>query len=131
MRMGVWATRNNIDMQGAYRAGYDPEHPMRESMLEDFRNTVLRLWPLEDLTDLGVSPTSYIDDDHAFAFLPFGASNVPQQAARRRLLNGIILPMLREEDQWQVDLPGWRFLNPDTPDPWGPWGPSGPSGPQE
>ena len=120
MRMGVWATRNNIDMQVAYRAGYDPEHPMRESMLEDFRNTVLRLWPLEDLTDLGVSPTSYIDDDHAFAFLPFGASNGPEKAARRRLLNGIILPMLREEGQWQVDLPGWRFLNPDTPDPSGP-----------
>jgi hypothetical protein len=62
-----------------------------------------------------VSPSNYIDDDHAFAFLPFGASNVPQRAARRRLMNGIILPMLREEGQWQVDLPGWRFL--ESPDP--------------
>jgi hypothetical protein len=68
MRMGVWATRNNTDMQLAYRAAYDPDHPMRESMLEDFRTTVLRLWPLEDLTDLGVAPTSYVDDEHAFAF---------------------------------------------------------------
>jgi hypothetical protein len=30
-------------------------------------------------------------------------------------MNGIILPMLREEGQWQVDLPGWRFL--ESPDP--------------
>ena len=112
MRMGVWSTRNSIEMQVAYRAGYDLEHPMRASMLEDFRSTVLRLWPLEDLTDLGVSPTSYIDDDHAFAFLPFGASNVLEQTPRRRLMNGIILPMLLEEDEWRVDLPGWRFLDP-------------------
>ena len=27
MRMGVWATRLNIDMQVAYRAAYDPDHP--------------------------------------------------------------------------------------------------------
>ena len=113
MRMGVWATRNNIDMQTAYRAGYDPEHPMRGSMFEDFRTTVLALWPLEDLTDLGVSPTSYIDDDHAFAFLPFGRSTVPEETPQRRLMNGLILPMLLEDGEWRVDLPGWRFLNPD------------------
>ena len=111
MRMGVWATRNNIDMQIAYRAAYDPDHPSRKEMLEDFRTTVLRLWPLEDLTDLGVSPTSYLDDDHAFAFLPFGASTVPEQTARRRLMNGIILPMLQEDGEWRIDLPGWRFLD--------------------
>ena len=67
-------------------------------MLEDFRNTVLRLWPLEDLTDLGVSPTSYLDDDHAFAFLPFGMSSVLPQTQRRRMLNGLILPMLLEDE---------------------------------
>ena len=113
MRMGVWATRNNIDMQVAYRAGYDNTHPMRTSMLEDFRNTVLRLWPLEDLTDLGVSPTSYVDDEHAFAFLPFGVSHVARKTGQRRLMNGLILPMLLEDGQWQVDLPGWRLLDPD------------------
>ena len=114
MRMGVWATRNKIDMQVAYRAGYDPNHPMRQSMLEDFRNTVLRLWPLEDLTDLGVSPTSYLDDHHAFAFLPFGASKVSQRTQQRRLMNGLILPMLLEDGEWRVDLPGWRYYNPDN-----------------
>ncbi|HIM37312.1 MAG TPA: hypothetical protein EYM38_04715 [Dehalococcoidia bacterium] len=110
MRMGVWSTRNNIDMQIAYRAAYEPDHPQRSAMLDDFRDTVLRLWPLEDLTDLGVSPTSYLDDDHAFAFLPFGASTVPQQTDRRRLMNGLILPMLHEDGEWRIDLPGWRFL---------------------
>ena len=44
MRMGVWATRNNIDMQNAYRAGYDLDHNLRPSMMKDFRDTVLRLW---------------------------------------------------------------------------------------
>ena len=63
MRMGVWATRYRVDMQVAYRAGYNLEHPMRAAMLEDFRTTVLRLWPLEDLTDLGISPTSYVDNE--------------------------------------------------------------------
>lgn len=115
MRLGVWATRNKIDMQLAYRAAYDLDHPLRKSMLEDFRATVLRLWPLEDLTDLGVSPTSYVDDEHAFAFLPFGVSNVASRTPRRRLLNGLILPMLLEGDEWRVDLPGWRFLNVDEP----------------
>jgi hypothetical protein len=43
MRLGVWATRNEIDMQIAYRAAYDSTHPQRQSMLEDFRNTVLHL----------------------------------------------------------------------------------------
>ena len=61
MRTGVWATRNDIDMQEAYRrqprAAHDKGHARRTSMLEDFRTTVLRLWPLEDLTDLGVAPT--------------------------------------------------------------------------
>ena len=110
MRLGVWATRNEIDMQIAYRAAYDSAHPQRQSMLEDFRNTVLRLWPLEDLTDLGVSPTNYVDDEHAFAFLPFGVTTNVDRLAHRRLMPGIILPMLLEDGEWQVDLPGWRFL---------------------
>ena len=110
MRLGVWATRNEIDMQIAYRAAYDSAHPQRQSMLEDFRNTVLRLWPLEDLTDLGISPTNYIDDEHAFAFLPFGVTTNVDRLAHRRLMPGIILPMLLEDGEWQIDLPGWRFL---------------------
>ena len=110
MRLGVWATRNEIDMQIAYRAAYDSTHPQRQSMLEDFRNTVLRLWPLEDLTDLGISPTNYIDDEHAFAFLPFGVTTNVDRLAHRRVMPGIILPMLLEDGEWQVDLPGWRFL---------------------
>ena len=110
MRLGVWATRNEIDMQIAYRAAYDSAHPQRPSMLEGFRNTVLRLWPFEDLTDLGISPTNYIDDKHAFAFLPFGVTTNADRLAHRRLMPGIILPMLLEDGEWQVDLPGWRFL---------------------
>ena len=111
IRMGVWATRNNIDMQEAYRAAYSTEHPQRASMLEDFRTTVLRLWPLEDLTDLGVAPTSYLDDQHAFAFLPFGITEDGGRLERRRLLSGLIIPMLLEEEEWRVDLPGWRFYH--------------------
>lgn len=114
MRMGVWATRNNIDMQIAYRAGYDSGHPSRSSLLEDFRTTVLRLWPLEDLTDLGISPTSYLDDQHAFAFLPFGVTQEAKRLPQGRLMSGIVLPMLLEDGDWKVDLPGWRFL--DVPD---------------
>ena len=53
MRMGVWATRNSIDMQVAYRAAYDANHPMRASLLDDFRTTVLRLWPLGRPVGLG------------------------------------------------------------------------------
>ena len=111
MRMGVWATRNDIDMQIAYRAAYDSGHPSREALLEDFRTTVLRLWPLEDLTDLGVAPTNYVDDEHAFVFLPFGVTNDVARVARRRLMSGLIIPMLLEEGEWRVDLPGWRYLN--------------------
>ncbi|MGQ4809853.1 hypothetical protein NKDENANG_03289 [Candidatus Entotheonellaceae bacterium PAL068K] len=111
MRCGVWATRNHIDMQVAYRAAYDAAHPMRTSLLTDFRQTVLRFWPLEDLIDLGVAPTSYVDNTHAFAFLPFGMTNNVSRVTGRRLMSGIILPMLREDGQWQVDLPSWRFLN--------------------
>ncbi|MCH8279447.1 MAG: hypothetical protein J4O03_10890 [Chloroflexi bacterium] len=114
MRVGVWATRNNIDMQDAYRAAYNPDHPQRASMLEDFRTTVLRLWPLEDLTGLSVAPTNYLDDGHAFAFLPFGNTGPDaigaSRVAERRLMPGLILPMLLEDGQWQIDLPGWRFL---------------------
>jgi hypothetical protein len=111
MRMGVWATRNSIDMQAAYRAAYDSRHPMRVSMLEDFRTTVLRLWPLEDLSDLGVAPTSYVDDQHAFAFLPFGVTQDASMVHESRMMSGLIIPMLFEDGQWQVDLPGWRFLD--------------------
>lgn len=110
MRMGVWATRQRVDMQQAYRAGYNREHPLRAAMLEDFRTTVLSLWPLEDLTDLGISPTSYVDDVHAFAFLPFGIKEDNTEVRRGRAMNGLILPMLLEDGEWKVDLPGWRFL---------------------
>jgi hypothetical protein len=110
MRYGVWATRHNIDMQMAYRAAYDPHHPQRALLLADLRQIVLRYWPLEDLTDLGVAPTRYIDDTHAFAFLPFGVTDDISVVRQRRLMTGVILPMLLEDGQWQVDLPGWRFL---------------------
>ena len=110
MRLGVWATRNSIDMQIAYRAAYDSGHPSRPSLLEDFRNTVLSLWPLEDLTDLGISPTRYVDNLHAFAFLPFGITQEDSVVSSGRLMSGIMLPMLWEDGEWKVDLPGWRFL---------------------
>jgi hypothetical protein len=110
MRLGVWATRTNTDMQIAYRAAYDPDHPMRGGLLEDFRTTVLRIWPLEDLSELKVAPTSYVDDQHAFVFLPFGATQDSERVSHRRLMSGLIIPMLLEEGQWRVDLPGWRFL---------------------
>ena len=102
MRMGVWATRNRVDMQDAYRAGYDPEHPMRPSMLDDFRKTVLSLWPLEDLTDLGISPTSYVDDKHAFTFLPFGMQEETTEVETTVMLpdgRGMIIGgLIKEED---------------------------------
>ena len=43
MRMGVWATKNRVNMQDAYRAGYNEGHPLRAAMLDDFRKTVLSL----------------------------------------------------------------------------------------
>jgi len=110
MRLGVWATRQNIDMQIAYRAAYDPAHPRRAALLADFRQTVLRFWSLEALTDLGITPTRYVDDTHAFAFLPFGVVNDASWITHRRVMSGVILPMLLEDGAWQVDLPGWRFL---------------------
>jgi len=110
MRFGVWATQHSIDMQMAYRAAYDPTHAMRTALLADLRQIILRHWPLEDLTDLGVTPTRYVDDVHAFAFLPFGVTGDATWVTHRRLMSGIILPMLFEDEQWQVDLPGWRFL---------------------
>jgi len=101
-------------MQVAYKAGYENEHPMRPSMLEDFRSTVLRLWPLEDLTDLGVAPTNYINDEHAFAFLPFGVTQEASSVPKRRMMSGLIIPMVLEDREWQVDLPGWRFFDQDS-----------------
>lgn len=116
MRLGVWATKNNINMQEAYQAAYDADHPKRRDMMADFRDTVLSLWPLEDLTDLGVAPTSYVDDYHAFAFLPFGVRSNSAQVPRGQLMSGLVIPMLLEDGQWQVDLPGWRFLySPEQP----------------
>ena len=110
MRMGVWATKNSINMQEAYQAAYDPNHPQRAAMMDDFRDTVLGLWPLEDLTNLGVAPTSYVDDEHAFAFLPFGVTSNSAQVPRGRLMSGLVIPMILEDGQWQIDMPSWRFL---------------------
>ena len=110
MRMGGWATKNNINLQDAYQAGYDPSHAMRASMMEDFRTTVLSLWPLEDLTDLGVSPTSYIDDEYAFVFLPFGVTQDNDRVHERRMMSGLVIPMRLEQGLWQVDMPSWRFI---------------------
>jgi hypothetical protein len=110
MRFGGWATRQYIDMQIAYRAAYDVTHPMRAALLADFRRTVLQFWALETLHDLGITPTRYVDDTHAFAFLPFGVTTDATWITHRRLMAGVILPMLLEDGEWQVDLPGWRFL---------------------
>jgi hypothetical protein len=110
MRFGVWATRHHIDMQIAYRAAYEVTHPMHAALLADFRHTVLQFWSLEALHDLGITPTRYVDDTHAFAFLPFGVTTDATWITHRRLMAGVILPMLLEDGEWQVDLPGWRFL---------------------
>ena len=35
-------------------------------------------------------------------------------------MNGLILPMLMEDGEWKVDLPGWRFMeNPNADNPGG------------
>ena len=109
VRQGVWATQKGIDLQVVYRAAHNPGHPMVQLMMEDFRETVLKMWPLEDLTDLGVAPTSYVDDTHAFAFLPFGVTQDQQMVSSSRAMSGLIIPMLLEEGEWRVDLPSWRL----------------------
>ena len=66
--------------------------------------------PLEDLTDLGIASTSYVDDHHAFAFLPFGVTNDGQVVPRGgAVMSGLVIPMTHEDGEWRVDLPGWRF----------------------
>ena len=58
---------------------------------------------------MGVAPTSYIDDHHAFAFLPFGVTQGRQMMPEGTLMSGLVIPMLLEDGEWKVDLPGWRF----------------------
>ena len=84
VRQGVWATQKGIDLQLVYQVAHDPQHSMFQLMMEDFREAVLKMWPLEDLTDLGIAPTSYIDDHHAFAFLPFGVTRDHETVSQRR-----------------------------------------------
>ena len=100
VRQGIWATQKSIDIE-------DDLHTL--SYFDDFRDVVLKMWPLEDLTDLGIAPTSYIDDYRAFAFLPFGVVEDEQVVHEGSMLSGLIVPMLREGGEWKVDLPGWRF----------------------
>ena len=117
IRQGVWATHNNIDLQIVYKAAHDPYHPLFESMMYDLRNTILNMWPLEDLTDLGVAPSKYIDDQHAFAFLPFGIVRDQHRAPHGSFVPGLIIPMLLESGTWKVDLPSWRYYSRKLLDP--------------
>ncbi len=109
VRQGVWATQKGIDLQMVYRVAHDPQHPMFGTMMDDFRQVILKMWPLEDLTDLGIAPTSYVDDHHAFAFLPFGVTRDNETVSSSTLMPGLIIPMVLEDGLWMVDLPGWRF----------------------
>jgi hypothetical protein len=110
VRLGIWATQNNIDLQVVYRAAYDSKHPLFVPMMEGFRAAVLKHWPLEDLGDLGVAPTSYVDDSHAFVFLPIGVGRDQEVLEERTVKPGLVIPMLFEDREWRVDMPGWRFF---------------------
>ena len=57
----------------------------------------------------GRSPTNYVDDEHAFAFLPFGVTLNVDRLAHRKLMPGIILPMLLEDGEWRVTCPAGGF----------------------
>ena len=109
MRQGVWATERGIDLQAVYQAANDHSHPLFQPLLEDFRKAVLKYWPLEDLFDLGVAPTSYVDDLQAFAFLPMGIGDDQEETQKPVLKSGLIIPMLLEDGAWRVNLPGWRL----------------------
>ena len=112
VRQGIWGTERGIDLQQVYQAANDSSHPLREPMLEDFRKAVLRHWPLEDLSDLRVAPTSYVDDSNAFAFLPVGLDDDEEESQGPVLKSGLIIPMLWEDGVWKVNLPGWRLAWP-------------------
>ncbi len=114
VRQGVWATERGIDLQQVYQASNDSSHPLRGPMLDGFRKAVLKYWPLEDLSDLGVAPTSYVDDANAFAFLPMGVGYDHEEMRGPVLKSGLIIPMLWEEDAWKVNLPGWRLAWPQN-----------------
>lgn len=109
VRQGIWATERGIDLQQVYQAANDFSHPLRGPMLDDFRRAVLKYWPLEDLSDLGVAPTSYVDDANAFAFLPMSVGDDYEEMRGPVLKSGLIIPMLWEDDAWKVNLPGWRL----------------------
>lgn len=112
VRQGVWATERGIDLQMVYQAANNPSHPLFQPLLDDFRKAVLKYWPLEDLSDLGVAPTSYVDDCNAFAFLPMGIYDDHEEQQGPALKSGLIIPMLWEQGAWKVNLPGWRWAWP-------------------
>jgi hypothetical protein len=53
-----------------------------------------------------------MDEQHAVAFLLFGITEHGCSVGRRRLMSGLIIPLLLEENGWRVDIPGWRFYQP-------------------
>ena len=112
VRQGVWATERGIDLQAVYQAANDLSHSLSQPMLKDFRKAVLKYWPLEDLFGLGVAPTSYVDDLHAFAFLPMGVGDDEEELRGPVLKSGLIIPMLWEDSSWKINLPGWRLAWP-------------------
>ena len=78
--------------------------------MKEFRYTILSLLPLDDPTELQVAPPTYLDDDHAFAYLPFGMTDDESKVSRGRMMSRLIVPMLLEDSEWRVVLPSWRLL---------------------
>lgn len=107
---GIWLTRKRFRAVDIYKeiGGYT-EATFRP-LLDDLRAGLFIDWGLENLTNLGVAPTRYLDDYRALVPLIIGVSEVTL-ISKPTVLPQITIPMILEDKQWNFHFPGYGWLS--------------------
>ena len=92
-----------------YEVGQDADNRQFAGMVCDFAQGLTADWGWNNLQELAVLPTRYLDSRRAFALLMVGAKET-FIIDEPTVVPSIYVPMLREDGDWKVHLPGfaWR-----------------------
>ena len=107
---GICLTRKGLEPMDVYRAADIQDNELFDTMLDDLYGELLKNWGQDNIVNLGIAPTKYLDDQRALVRLVIGVSEafvVEQETA----LPIIIIPLIFEDYQWKIHIPGYGWLS--------------------
>ncbi len=107
---GYWIASRRRLLRDVYEIARSTSHPEFDALFSDFCEGLRVDWGAENLEQLAVAPTKFLDERRALIRLAIGVSE-PTLYEKPTAIPAVLVPMLLEDREWKFHLPGTVWVD--------------------